>query len=429
MENDAMKNAFADMPEPDKMEYGENDYAMADSCSAKGDELYRQDNKKQALAQYEKALKLYEAVYRENCIEAVALCNNIGNILLKGKQDYERAVQYQKEAIELYTSVYGERDATTATLYNNIGDALLFKGEKDEALTYFEKSLELRKNLYTKPNHFLAISYNNVGIVLCDKEEYEKSLVYYKKAVGICVAARIEDGDLGKNILSEAMHVAECIRQRAPSIDSDVMQQILPLYYHAIKFECEHDNPHKAFGYLETVQTQRFKNAMYGLPSHELVQNLQPIDEEAVRQWCGSSIAVLAYAIPPISCKELEAGTYCFVLTSEGLHLVPLDPEYDYAIEISKNQTFSHGPDAAFSCYIPDLYGKLVKPALRYIPESTEKLLVVPDSTIASLSFEDLGDDEDGLLGHRYTLSKAPSVSVAIRTEQSALGVPAVSSS
>lgn len=424
MENDNMNNDNAAVPDPDKMKPGESDYDKSASCCAKGDELLKQGDTEQALTQYKQALELAGAVHKENCIEAVALCNNIGGILLKVKKDYAHAVQYQREAIKLYTMVYGDTDASAATLYNNIGDALLFNGDKDEALSWFEKSLELRKSLYTKPHPHVAVSYNNVGLVLCDKGEYEESLAYYTQAVRMCGAAHIEDSDLGRNILGAAMHAAECIRQREPTINFNVMQQILPLYYHAIKFECEHDNPQKAFGYLETMQTERFKNAVYGLPSSELFQDLQPLEPEAVRQWCGSSTAILAYAIPPADCRELDTAAYCFVVTGGGLQAIALDPEYDYAVEASKHQTFSRGPDESFSSYIPDLYAKLVKPVLSYIPEGTKKLLVIPDRTIAKLSFENLGDDEDGLLGYGYTLSRVPSVSAAIRKEQAAQDDP-----
>ena len=424
MEDDNMNNDNEAVPEPDEMKYGENDYDTAASLKTKGDELYKQGDKEQALVQYEKALELAGAVHKENCIEAVALCNNIGGILLKVKKDYERAVQYQREATELYTSVYGDTDATAATLYNNLGDALLFYGNKDEALCCFEKSLELRKTLYTKPHPYIAVSYNNVGMVLCDKGEYEESLVYYTQAVRMCGAAHIEDSELGRNILGAAIHAAECIRQREPTINFDMMQQILPLYYHAIKFECEHDNPQKAFDYLETMQLQRFANAVYGLPSSEPFRDLQPFELEAVRQWCGTSTAVLAYAIPSSDCRELDTAAYCFVVTGDGLQVIVLDPEYDYAVEASKHQTFSRGPGAALSSYIPDLYGKLVKPVLKYIPEETKNLLIIPDRQIAKLSFENLGDDEDGLLGHTYILSTAPSVSAAIRKEQAAQDAP-----
>ncbi len=424
MEDDNMKNDNEAVPEPDEMKYGENDYDTAASLKTKGDELYKQGDKEQALVQYEKALELAGAVHKENCIEAVALCNNIGGILLKVKKDYERAVQYQREATELYTSVYGDTDASAATLYNNLGDALLFNGDKDEALSWFEKSLKLRKSLYTKPHPHVAVSYNNVGLVLCDKGEYEESLAYYTQAVRMCGAAHIEDSDLGRNILGAAMHAAECIRQREPTINFDVMQQILPLYYHAIKFECEHDNPQKAFDYLETMQLQRFTNAVYGLPSSEPFRDLQPLDAESISQWCGNSSAVLAYVIPPADCRELDTAAYCFVVTGGGLQAVALDPEYDYAVEASKHQTFSRGPGAALSSYIPDLYAKLIKPVLKYIPEGTKNLLIIPDRQIAKLSFENLGDDEDGLLGHTYILSTVPSVSAAIRKEQAAQDDP-----
>ncbi len=424
MENDNMNNDNAAVPDPDKMKPGGSDYDKSASCCAKGDELLKQGDTEQALAQYKQALELSGAVHKENCIEAVALCNNIGGILLKVKKDYARAVQYQREAIKLYTMVYGDTDASAATLYNNLGDALLFNGDKDEALSWFEKSLELRKSLYTKPHPHVAVSYNNVGLVLCDKGEYEKSLVYYKQAVRMCGAAHIEDSELGRNILSAAMHAAECIRQRAPTISYDEMLQIFPLYYHAIKFECEHDNPQKAFGYLETMQTERFKNAVYGLPSSEPFRDLQPLDAESISQWCGTGTAILAYVIPPADCRELDTAAYCFVVTGDGLQAVALDPEYDYAVEASKHQTFSRGPGAALSSYIPDLYGKLVKPVLKYIPEETKNLLIIPDRQIAKLSFENLGDDEDGLLGHTYILSMAPSVSAAIRKEQAAQDAP-----
>ena len=131
MENDNMNNDNAAVPDPDKMKHGENDYDMAASCCAKGDELYRQGDMEQALALYKQTLELSGAAHKKNCIEAVALCNNIGGILLKVRKDYARAVQYQREAIKLYTMVYGDQDPTAATLYNNIGDALLFNGDKD----------------------------------------------------------------------------------------------------------------------------------------------------------------------------------------------------------------------------------------------------------------------------------------------------------
>ena len=125
-----------------------------------GNALLQKGGFDDAVAQYEKALKIYP-----NYLEAHG---NLGLALFQKGEVDDALAEYQK-ALEINPSY--------VQAHYNLGVALFQKGQLDEAMAQFQKALEIN------PNH--ANAHYNLGVALFQKGQLEEAVSQFQKALEI----------------------------------------------------------------------------------------------------------------------------------------------------------------------------------------------------------------------------------------------------
>ncbi|GHU49261.1 hypothetical protein FACS1894200_07730 [Spirochaetia bacterium] len=174
------------------------------------------------------------------------------------------------------------------------------------------------------------------------------------------------------------------------------------------------------------------------VPRYGELRNPKPADLAAARSFCGEDRAILEYVlwdstvdfkapaksnVLKIDYQERPAiNSYCLVITKDGITAVRLDPDFDYldaTNELRRKITpslYSTIPPAesSFEQERNELYVALIAPVLPHI-KGVQKLLIVPDGSLAYLPFDILRENAAALdLGETYRISFSPSVSVSV---------------
>ena len=114
--------------------------------------------------------------------------NNLGDILLYFKRDYDAAIVCFRKAIEL--------DPEYAEAHNNLGKALQRKGQVDEAIACYRKAIEL------DPKYVGA--HINLGAILCDiKRDYNAAIVCSREAAKLAPKEAKAHINLGIALMNE----------------------------------------------------------------------------------------------------------------------------------------------------------------------------------------------------------------------------------
>ena len=126
---------------------------------------------------YQKALNDSSSLFKNNCLNSLAICYNaMGNT--------EKAIQIQKEcigktdpSIMTYNNGYNV-DGSYITFLSNLASFFNLNEQYDSALVYERKSLELKEKCFSPHSEDIAYSYMNIGIALGGKGELEKAIDY-----------------------------------------------------------------------------------------------------------------------------------------------------------------------------------------------------------------------------------------------------------
>lgn len=160
-------------------------------------------NYKEALKDYEKALKLSKIIKHKYC-EAMSL-SNIGSVF-RGQGEYEKALSYYEKAMNILTgSGKSSKEHQTskmehpsclsavggaakdykiiASLFNKIGVVYDDMGNFETALSFYQKALNTSKKI--KDKHIMAAALGNIGIIYDNRGNYEQALKYYNEALHI----------------------------------------------------------------------------------------------------------------------------------------------------------------------------------------------------------------------------------------------------
>jgi tetratricopeptide (TPR) repeat protein len=138
----------------------------------------------EAIAYYEKSLKICQKTLPANHPNLATSYNNIGGVY-DNMGEYSKALSYYEKALEIKQKTLPTNHPHLATSYNNIGLVYDNMGEYSKALSYYEKALEICQKTLPANHPHLATSYNNIGGVYNNMGEYSKALSYYEKALEI----------------------------------------------------------------------------------------------------------------------------------------------------------------------------------------------------------------------------------------------------
>ena len=99
--------------------------------------------------------------------------------------EYEEAIAFYEKSLKIRLKTLPPNDPALAPTYNNMGNVYDSMGDYPKALSYYEKALAIRQQSLP-PNHpSLATSYNNIGSVYYNMGDYSKALSSHEKALKI----------------------------------------------------------------------------------------------------------------------------------------------------------------------------------------------------------------------------------------------------
>lgn len=171
------------------------------------------------------------------------------------------------------------------------------------------------------------------------------------------------------------------------------------------------------------------------IPKYAQLRNPKPIDLVTAQKWCGKDRVVLEYVMWDPSLEQslseqhsitvdgttynfpnIKLGSYCIIVSSDGIDYVRLDGDYDYVGAINKLRGFILRR-WSFEKMEPlrnELYVKLIEPVVAKLPVGTKEIVVVPDGPIAYLPLDILRRDAScPVFGESYSVALSPSISVS----------------
>jgi tetratricopeptide (TPR) repeat protein len=175
---DGQENTHVDQPSPD----------AARSLEETGRAYYSRGEMQEALTEFDRALKMFQALYGDQPHPDIASSlNNVGVVHTK-MGEVEEGLKYQEQALEVLKALYGDQPhLDIATSLNNAGRNCEALGEIQKGLTYYKQALSMRETLYEDQLHpDLARSLNNVGIAYQELGYVQKGLEYHEKALKMC---------------------------------------------------------------------------------------------------------------------------------------------------------------------------------------------------------------------------------------------------
>lgn len=115
------------------------------------------------------------------------LIASLGDLFFKIAQ-YEKALELYEKCLTIRLKTLGPEHPNVAASYNNLAELWTNKGEYDKALALLEKCLAIKLKTLGAKHQSVAISYVNMGIAWESKGEYAKALELYEK----CLTIRIK---------------------------------------------------------------------------------------------------------------------------------------------------------------------------------------------------------------------------------------------
>ena len=132
------------------------------------------------------AARVYEILLRQETKESTKgpICHQLG--LMKQQQgDYPEAIAYYEKSIKIEEKQIPRNDLSLASSYNNIANVYYSIGDYPKALSSYEKALVIQQKSLPPTHPDLASSYNNIGLVYSSMGDYPKALSSYEKALAI----------------------------------------------------------------------------------------------------------------------------------------------------------------------------------------------------------------------------------------------------
>jgi tetratricopeptide (TPR) repeat protein len=141
-----------------------------------------------ALAYYQQALTIYEAVKSANSLAGTL--TNIGYVWSL-KEDYDKALAYYEQALAL-RHLHEDKRGKAGTL-NNIGSIWYERGDYAQALEYYHQALPLRREVDDKWGQATVLT--NIGKTLALMGSYDEALVTLNEAILLRVAVEDKRGE------------------------------------------------------------------------------------------------------------------------------------------------------------------------------------------------------------------------------------------
>ena len=299
--------------------YGENNPASIAVYLVEIEKCYAlMGDDSRVLAILLKVKDYYEKNSHQNLANVLSSISDV----YRNKGDYESAIFYCQKSMETSKKYWGEKTPGMAGLYHSMGNIYGLKKKYETALTFYSKALDLYIELekedteeilsligsiastyfclddYEKAEYYQtevcrranvlgytgteATAYYDLGILYeqpyfqnikksaeCFKKSFElrKNSVFYKTTIDSAMRAFFltagldffsNEKEFFQEMFSLVADTAERARFDMPSVKSDLLKEILPIYYYAVNFEANNNNSEKAFEYSEMLRSREF---------------------------------------------------------------------------------------------------------------------------------------------------------------------------
>ncbi|MFK7781710.1 tetratricopeptide repeat protein [Psychroserpens sp.] len=125
-----------------------------------------------------KALKLFEEISCQSCINASYIC--LAEIAYYNN-DSNKAKGYYEKLINIF--IENDDKLRQADMLNNLGILSYRKGDFDEAIVFFKKACDLREQLGREKLSLGTL--NNIGSICLNQGKYTEALQYFNKCLSI----------------------------------------------------------------------------------------------------------------------------------------------------------------------------------------------------------------------------------------------------
>ena len=191
-----------------------------------------------ALSFYKKTSALHDELAEQIDMQRILLLNGALAVVYFGLDDFEMAELLYTSNCELANA--SGYIGTEATSYYGLG--LLYKQKNfqdiKKSIECFKKAFELRKSsvFYDATiNSAMGMFYTTAGLDSFSGET-----------------------DFFHEIISLVSDDTEHYRLNMPSLKSNILREVLPIYYYGVDIEAKNNNPAKAFEYSEMLRSRSF---------------------------------------------------------------------------------------------------------------------------------------------------------------------------
>lgn len=386
-------------------------------------------------------------------IEILAL-NNIGTVYTD-LENYPEALKYLKQGLKKAEEI--QDIETTGMLLNNTGIVHYNQGNYEMSIKYYQKAIDLA--LRIEGGKILWEAYFELGRCYEKKNEFSLALTYYKKAIDIIDEIRSNiffdtdkagfvrdklkvyesllnllyhlhqknpNGGFNKEIFYQVekakarafleslgerkIDIREWLtpefKEREREVSRQISQILLNLRNPNISEKKRNDLlkklEEKEDEYLRLLfrmrgEVPQFANLIY--PDSVRLENIQS-------QFLDEKTAFIEYFLG-------EEKSFLFLITKYDFDLYTLPPREEIEESIKAYLRILSTPEKGKFRGIQAsrrLYGELLFPLEKVLPERIENLVIIPDGTLYYLPFETLTKENEFLI-KRYKISYAPSSS------------------
>ncbi|WP_296090638.1 CHAT domain-containing protein [uncultured Treponema sp.] len=255
--NTSLKYAEIILNETEKL-YGNKHVYIGDAYYMIAKLYYYMDNDELAIFYNKKALEIYKNELGENSLSTANCLNNL-SLCYKSINDYVNSIDCILESLEIKKNLLGDNNYDISLAYYNFASLLGYL-DSQSAIYYFKKACDIWKKSQRYYNILNALKsiifYKEIQDLDDLPESTKKELDNLKKQNGI--TEKFDKKDFIRQTICLTTEIAERASLDLTSLKSDILHDILPVYYYGIGFEAENGDFEKAFEYSESLRSRIF---------------------------------------------------------------------------------------------------------------------------------------------------------------------------
>lgn len=130
------------------------------------------------------ALKSKVEKYGKTSLEAASMYNNLGNVFFE-QNDLKQAIFYYRKALNIKKRLLDPNALEVAYSYNNLGICFFQQSNMPEAVNYILKAMEIMKNYLGEDDVMITTTYMNLGMAYDEMGQYDKAEKYLQQAMNV----------------------------------------------------------------------------------------------------------------------------------------------------------------------------------------------------------------------------------------------------